>query len=210
MLHNPAPPRRKALPCLTEDEVSGLLGAIGTSTAKGKRDNAIVRLALGTGLRNCDIVALTLDDISWRADEIRLAQGKTSEPLALPLLPDVGNAIADYILNARPESEDRRIFLHVKSPHVGLSGAAGPNIAERYFAKAGIAREAYNGKTFHALRRTAGTRLVKSGAGTPMTAQILGQRRVDSAKRYIALDDGAMRECCLPLERLASRKEGLQ
>jgi len=38
----------------------------------------MVVLAVSTGLRCCDIVALRLDEIDWRRDEIRLVQAKTS------------------------------------------------------------------------------------------------------------------------------------
>jgi integrase len=49
------------------------------------RDAAITLLALLTGLRACDIVALRLGDVDWRGQTIGLVQQKTGNPLTLPL-----------------------------------------------------------------------------------------------------------------------------
>ena len=66
------------------------------------------------------------------------------------------------------------------------------------------------GIAFHALRRTAGTRLVESGAELALTAQVLGHASVESSRRYIALADESLRDCCLPLDGLTCTREGLQ
>lgn len=63
------------------------------------------------GLRACDIVALKLTDIDWLRGEIRIVQSKTTNPVILPLTQDVGEALKDYILNARPSAADKEIFL---------------------------------------------------------------------------------------------------
>jgi hypothetical protein len=81
LLAHAAPRRVRALPCFTREETGRLLEGIETGTPCGKRDYAMVALAVSTGLRCCDIVALRLDEIDWRRDEIRLVQAKTSKPL---------------------------------------------------------------------------------------------------------------------------------
>lgn len=55
----------------------------------------MVLLAVWTGLRCCDIVALRLEEIDWRHDEIRLVQAKTSRPPwpnPYVAFPDAGNS----------------------------------------------------------------------------------------------------------------------
>jgi integrase len=59
-------------------------------------------LGVVLGLRACDVKALRLTDIDWRRGEICIVQHKTGKPLALPLTTDVGEALKDYILHARP------------------------------------------------------------------------------------------------------------
>src|SRR5487761_2507466 len=172
LLAHGAPPRVRALPCFTREETDRLLEGIETGTPCGKRDYAMVVLAVSTGLRCCDIVALQLDEIDWRRDEIRLVQAKTSKPLVLPLPP-----------------------LAVK-----LGGSTGSTLMRRRLARAGVDHVAHDGKSFHALRRTTGTRLIESGAGLPLAAQILGHARINSSRRYFALASEQLRQCCLPLE----------
>jgi integrase len=202
--------RIRALPCFTADEARRIVTAIETDSQRGKRDYAMVRLALSTGLRCCDIVSLRLDGIDWRRDEIRLVQQKTAAPLTLPLSAEAGNALADWILNARPVCDAFEVFVRIYAPFEKLTGPTGANIMNRWLDKAGVAHQAHDGKTFHALRRTIGTRLVESGAELALTAQVLGHARVDSSRRYIVLADESLRICCLPLDVFASTKDGLR
>ena len=210
MLARVGPRRARALPCFTSEETGRILAAIETGFPRGKRDYAMVRLALSTGLRCCDIASLRLDQIDWRRDEIHLVQHKTSAPLTLPLSAETGNAIADWLLHGRPACQAPEVFVRVNAPFVKLSGPTGALIMNRWLDKAGVSHQAHDGKTFHALRRTTGTRLVESGAELELAAQVLGHGRLDSSRRYIALADESLRECCLPLDRFAPTMEGLR
>ena len=49
------------------------------------RNAAITLLAVTTGLRACDIIALRLADVDWRGQAIGIVQRKTGNPLTLPL-----------------------------------------------------------------------------------------------------------------------------
>jgi integrase len=209
LLAHGAPRRVRALPCFTREETDRLLEGIETGTPCGKRDYAMVVLAVSTGLRCCDIVALRLDEIDWRRDEIRLVQAKTSKPLVLPLPPLAGNAIAEWILHGRPECAAREVFVRLKPPFVKLGGSTGSTLMRRRLARAGVDHAAHDGKSFHALRRTTGTRLIESGAGLPLAAQILGHARINSSRRYFALASEQLRQCCLALEFTCTR-EGLR
>jgi integrase len=204
------PRRTKALPCFTTAEAKAILGAVDTSTPLGKRDYAILKIAVGTGLRGEDIFGLRLPDIDWKKNEIRVVQSKTGKSIMLPLMPDVGNAIADYILNARPQAENAHVFLRHRKPHTWLGESpAGSQIIKRYQGSAGILHEAGDGKTFHAFRRTVGTRLIKAGVPLSSAAQILGHKRIESTKRYISLNNDTLRECCMDISDYATKKEGL-
>jgi integrase len=210
ILANPVPQRKKVLPCFATEEAEAILAAPDTDTPLGKRDYAIMRLALGMGLRGEDIVSLRLPDIDWRSNEISIVQSKTGGHVLLPLMPDVGNAVADYILNARPQTDSPYVFVRHRKPHGWLgNGPIGATIMKRYQEKSGIPHEPGDGKTFHAFRRTVGTRLIKAGVPLPAAAQILGHRRIESSKQYIALDDEALRVCCMDISAFATKKEGL-
>ena len=78
-----------------------------------------------------------------------------------------------------------------------------------YMEKAGIERTGWDGKSFHALRRTAGTNMVASGVPVSAVSQILGHGSMESSRRYISLDTERLRECALELGELYTGKEGL-
>jgi site-specific recombinase XerD len=210
MLARVGPRRARALPCFTAEETGRILAAIETTSPHGKRDYAMVRLALSTGLRCGDIVSLRLDEIDWRRDEIRLVQHKTSAPLTLPLSAEAGNAIADWFLQGRPVCDAPEVFVRLYAPFTKLTGPTGALVMRRWLGEARVSHEAHDGKTFHALRRTTGTRLVESGAELALTAQVLGHARIDSSHRYVALADESLRDCCLPLDGFASATEVLR
>lgn len=210
LVANFPPKRKKVLPCFAEDETAALLSAVDTSTALGKRDYAIMKIALGTGLRGEDIFGLRLMDIDWRKNEISVVQSKTGTHISLPLMPDVGNAIADYILNARPQADSPYVFLRHRRPRNWLGdGPAGAEIMKRYMGNAGVAHEAGDGKTFHAFRRTVGTRLIRAEVPLPEITQILGHKNIESTRQYIALNDDMLRVCCMDISSYATKKEGL-
>lgn len=94
--------RRERLPrALPWETVQAFLRAIDRKTSLGRRDYAIFLLIATYGLRACEIVGLTLDDIDWRENTLRIPQRKTRSPLLLPLVNSVGNALVDYLVVCR-------------------------------------------------------------------------------------------------------------
>jgi len=185
-------------PAALDDEVAAVLEVIDRRKTKGKRDYAIILLAVVTGLRAVDIARLKLTEIDWQSGEIKIIQAKTGRPLALPLTKDVGEAIQDYILNGRQETTSEEIFLRHHAPFQAFKdGIAIGDMYDDYCKRAGIFREPYDGKGFHSLRRSVGKRLVTSGVSVHTAAQILGDANINSTKKYIALDSRHLKECAL-------------
>ena len=63
-------PRKNFHEGFASDELESLLAQPDTTTAVGKRDYAIMVLAVQSGLRSCDIIRLTFDSINWRTREM--------------------------------------------------------------------------------------------------------------------------------------------
>jgi len=61
-------------------------------------------------------VNLKLSDIDWLRGELHLVQKKTANPVVLPLMQDVGEALKEYILNARPDIDSEYVFLTTQYP----------------------------------------------------------------------------------------------
>ncbi len=90
--------------------------AVDRSSAKGKRDYAILLLACRLGLRAGDIRQLKLDQLHWDDSTIEVTQSKTGMPLSLPLTTEVGEALIDYLKSGRPQMAHREVFLKVNPP----------------------------------------------------------------------------------------------
>jgi integrase len=101
--------------------MENILAQSDINTPAGKRDYAILMLASVTGIRAIDIANAKLTDINWRESTIHFVQHKTGFGLSLPLVASAAAAIADYILNARPEAESPYIFLTEVAPYRRLS-----------------------------------------------------------------------------------------
>ena len=173
------------------------MDTIDRSTVKGKRDYAIMMLGTVLGLRACDIVALKLTDIDWLRGEIHIVQSKTTNLVILPLTQDVGEALKDYILNARPSAVDNEIFLRIKAPHTKLAAAV--TVGEIY-RDCCIAAGLPANKKFHNLRRALGTSMVTNGISVYDVAQVFGDKNVNSTKPYLATDMEHLKMCALSFE----------
>ncbi len=183
---------------VTDDELEKILQQINRETVTGKRDYAIIQLAATTGMRAVDIIHLKLSDIDWKKGEISFSQRKTGQTVYLPITQEVGDALVDYILHARPKVDYSEVFLRVAFPTIPLSNAVAiGDIFINYQKKAGIVRHAFDGKGFHGLRRRLAKKMIE--AEIPMTtiAQVLGHKNMCSSRQYIALDTTNLKECAM-------------
>ena len=193
----------KVLSSVNANETLQILGTIDLKTSAGKRDYAVLQLAAVSGLRAGDIASLTLDDIDWRNDEIRIIQGKTSKQLAIPVPQNVLTSIADYILNARPETVDRRVFVRHCAPFTGYhDGVSIACIFRKYQKKAGLTHTIGDGKTLHGMRRGLGTSMVEHDIPVDTVAQVLGHQGIRATRQYIEADLKNLRLCALGFDSL--------
>lgn len=195
-----------------EDDLSKLLSSVDRGSPIGKRDYAILLLAAGLGLRASDIKTLKMQNLKWRAQKgrstIELIQYKTGEPVSLPLLKDVGNAIIDYLKNGRPVSDSPYVFLRHNAPFEPFGPDAGMNwIIDRYAQKAGIKLSPAAKHGMHSLRHTFASSLVAGKAPVETIAGLLGHVNTQTAHVYIKVDIEGLRECALsPSEVIPNEK----
>ena len=91
----------KIYPVISDHELERTLAQINTKSLVGKRDMAMILLGVSTGMRAADIVNLKLHDIDWLNGELHLVQNKTANPVVLPLMRNVGEALKDYNRHVR-------------------------------------------------------------------------------------------------------------
>jgi len=168
---------------LEPDQVRRLLAACDANTVVGNRDLAILTLLLRLGLRCDEVARLGLDDIDWRAGTIRV-RGKGNRHEQLPLPPDVGRRLADYLRHARPaDALGRAVFVRYFAPHHALGAARVSGIVADAARRAGLGRV-----HAHRLRHTAATELLRAGASLPEIGQILRHRRTETTAIYAKVD----------------------
>lgn len=185
----------------TKQQIEKLLQTPDRNNSMGKRDAAMMLLAVRTGLRGIDIVNLKFSEINWHSNEINIVQHKTGKSLSLPLFADVGNAISDYILSGRPKSDSEYIFLSTKAPYNKLSDHA-TSIVQRNLNKAGLTYSSKLRKGFHSFRRTVGTQMLESNVPLPIISQALGHSSMESTKPYLCIDFSGLKNRALDLSAI--------
>lgn len=201
----PKPPQRARikLPAVwTEEQIESLINAVDVSTPIGKRDYAIILIAARLGLRIGDILNLTLGDIDWNTKQISIVQGKTRESLTMPLLPDIGWAIIDYLKNGRPITEYPNIFVTHNAPYIGCPFKSNlrHNI-NKTLKRAGIPVDKTKRYGRHSLRHSLATNLLQNNVGIYTTiSDILGHSDPQVAEHYLRVDMKGLANCALEVE----------
>ena len=181
----------------SKQEIETLISSIERSSPIGKRNYAIILIAARLGLRASDICKLKFENIYWELSEIKIKQYKTGKDLKLPLLPDVGNAIIDYLKYGRPQSEEPYVFLTERPPygHFTTSNVV-THVVQRAFKNAGVN---VTGKRFgsHSLRHSLGFRMLEESTILPVISEVLGHENTESTRYYLRIDLKSMKNCIL-------------
>jgi site-specific recombinase XerD len=165
------------------------------STANGKRNYAVLLLLARLGLRACEIVALSLDDIDWDNGRITI-RCKGGRWTQLPLPADVGEAIAVYLRSGRPRCVCRRVFLRHRAPIRGFAHSITVStIVKRALIRASIDSVR---KGAHLFRHTLATELLRHGASLDEIGELLRHRSPNTTAVYAKVDLTALRTLALP------------
>jgi site-specific recombinase XerD len=176
-------------------DVERLLRACDRASVTGRRDYAVLLLLARLGFRASEVITLELDDLRWREGEI-IVRGKGLMRDRLPILPDVGEALALYLKKDRPTSSCRRVFLCRKAPHRGFSHPSTVStIVARALGRAGLA-PAMRGA--HLLRHSLATTMVRRGASLSEIGQVLRHRSPNTTEIYAKLNFGALQDVAMP------------
>jgi len=181
----------------TENEILRLLKAVDRANPIGKRDYAILLLAIKLGLRRSDLRNLKLESLKWETNRIELIQQKTGQVLNLPILEEIGAALIDYLKNGRPKVLSEYVFLK----HVPVYGKLSPtglnNIANKYFRQAEITIPKGKKHGLHALRHSLASHLLENQTPIVVISEILGHLNSHTTGVYLKIDLHQLRTCAL-------------
>ncbi|MDN5853975.1 MAG: site-specific integrase, partial [Actinomycetia bacterium] len=171
---------------LAAAEVQVLLDSCDRSTDSGKRDLAILLMLARLGLRAAEVAGLGLDDFDWRAGEVTV-HGKGGRCDRMPLPVEVGEAVSQYLLDARPRTECRRVFVTMVAPLRPMKTSAIGQMVWRQCRRAGV-----EPVRAHRLRHALATDLLAKGGRLPEIAQVLRQRDLATTAIYAKVDYPAL------------------
>ncbi|MFN0281947.1 MAG: tyrosine-type recombinase/integrase [Kineosporiaceae bacterium] len=189
---------------LTEPEVDALLAACDQSSWTGRRDHALLLLAVQTGLRVSELTGLTHHDVHLGAGAHVACHGKGRKDRITPLTSGTVTVLRDWLHERRSEP-DTPLFPTRRGDR--LSRDAIEHRITHYSAKAADSCPSLNGKmiTAHVLRHTTAMRLLHAGIDTSVIALWLGHVSVDTTQIYLHADL-ELKEKALARTRLPSTR----
>ncbi|HZZ90338.1 MAG TPA: tyrosine recombinase XerC [Caulobacteraceae bacterium] len=176
----PPPPRP-----VTEDQALGLLAEAGADPDKqdweNLRDEAVLALLYGCGLRISEALALTRRDAPL-GSSVRIL-GKGSKTRVTPVLPQVRAAVDAYVA-ALPFVLDPEAPLFRARRGGPLPPRRVQELMVNLRGRLGLSERA----TPHALRHSFATHLLGAGADLRSIQELLGHASLSTTQRYTAVD----------------------
>jgi integrase/recombinase XerD len=185
--------RLSALPrYLPPADIERLIASCDLTKLQGIRDKAILLLLARLGLRAGDILGMRLDDIAWDEGTLRV-RGKGRREVRLPLPQDAGDALLNYLENARPLVDDDRMFLRSRAPYRPFAGPCViSGVVDLALKRAGITDAPSRGANL--LRHSAATGMLRAGATLDAVGAVLRHRSADMTAHYAKVDVVMLRQ----------------
>lgn len=162
-------------------DVERILASVDRRAACGKRDYAMLMLLATYGLRSQEIAALELSALDWRKSQFHVLGRKAGNSTTYPLAAPVGEAIIDYLRNARPECADRHLFVSLTAPYRGVGHWAVSRRASFYLRRADIQVRRPGSHTF---RHSCVQRLVEADVPFKQIGDYIGHRSDAATQVY--------------------------
>jgi len=177
---------KRAVTFLDADEIAALLAAPDRTTWAGRRDHALLLLAVQTGLRASELVGLTCADVVLGPGAHIRCMGKGRKERATPLRRDTAKLLAAWIGNDTEES--RPLFPSIRGER--LSRDALEHLVRKHCLTASRTCPSIAAKrvTPHTLRHSTAMDLLHHGVDQAVIALWLGHESVETTQVYIHAD----------------------
>lgn len=191
------PRREERLPeALSIQEVYALLDQPFETSARGRRDSAILELLYGCGLRVSELVGLDLSSVYREEDFLRVF-GKGSKERLVPLSGSSLRALYNYLDFGRSLLHTKKGGLASQDPQAVFLNMRGARITRQaifalvqdYGTRVGI-----DGLHPHSLRHSFATHLVGGGADLRVVQELLGHADISTTQIYTKLDRTHIKE----------------
>ena len=185
-----APKSSRTLPdVLSVAEVERIIRSIDTTTAKGRRDRAMLELMYSCGLRVSELISLKMGDLFFGEGYIRV-MGKGSKQRLVP----IGRVAQEYVmlyLDDRKEKGNTRSeeTLFLSNRNSQLSRVMVFTIIRQATEAAGITKTV----SPHTFRHSFATHLLEGGASVRQVQEMLGHESITTTEIYTHLDTRRLR-----------------
>lgn len=197
---------RQLVSFLTHDEVDALLAAPDRDTWIGRRDHALLLIAVQTGLRVTELTCLTCADVDLGTGAHVRCHGKGRKERITPLTTQACGVLRVWLAERRGEPCDPLFPSRRRGP---LSRDAVALLVAKHAAAATQHCPTLAGKTVspHVLRHTCAMSLLAVGVDTSVIALWLGHEGIETTQIYLHADL-AIKERALARTAPASIKPG--
>jgi len=178
---------KRAIDYLSRDEIEAVIAAPDLTTWHGRRDRALLVLALQTGLRVSELINLNCGDILLGAGAHVRCIGKGRKERATPIRKDSLRVLRDWLAE-RAAAEDDPVFTSNRDAR--LSRDAVEQIVRKHVRTAADQCPTLKKKrvTPHVLRHSAAMQLLQNGVDRTVIALWLGHESVETTQMYIHAD----------------------
>jgi site-specific recombinase XerD len=172
---------------LTEEEGAALIAAPSLATWIGRRDRALLLLAVQTGLRNSELTALRRQDVELGAGAHVRCFGKGRKMRCTPLRPDVVAVLKEWLSRQARKPED---LVFPSSNGGRMSADALQRLVAKHVATARRTCPSLKSKTVtpHTLRHGAAMALLQRGVDLSVIALWLGHESSETTHIYLHAD----------------------
>jgi site-specific recombinase XerD len=175
---------------LTKGEVDALLAQPDLATWAGRRDYALLAVAVQTGLRLSELTGLSRGDVQLGSGAHLRCTGKGRKERCTPLTTSTAAAVQEWMDRCPEASTADPLFPSNRGGR--LSADAVQRLVAKHVSGASDRSPSLVGKRVspHTLRHTAAMRLLEAGVDTSVIALWLGHERTETTQIYLHADLG--------------------
>jgi integrase/recombinase XerD len=187
------------------EQIQRLIANLNTERPRHIRDRAMILLLAIYGLRIGEVCRLTLDDVNWTEEKIRVRRMKNKRIQDFPLTTEVGNAILKYLCKVRPRCSSRILFLTLRQPHRPMVVGSASTCISLHIRALNCRLPRYGP---HCLRHACATHLLDEGFSLKEIGDQLGHRSSRSARIYAKVERRKLEQ--VPAMKLSGLTEYLR
>ena len=171
----------------TIEEVNTVLDStMPECSAFAERDQVILELLYGCGIRNSELIGINLDDIRW-SNEIILVRGKGRKERYVPFGDSAKAAVEAYlparqrVLGETKRTTEKALLINLRGQRLTTRSVG--RIVKQIAVARGLSPDVHP----HTLRHAFGTHMLEEGADLRAIQEMLGHERLSTTQRYTQL-----------------------